>query len=148
MSNAESPITNHQSGQWMVKVCHIRVRYADTDQMGVVYYSRYLEWFEVGRTEYLRELGWPYRRMEEEGVFLPVVEAHVRYHRPARYDDLVQIRTSIGEVSGARLKIECEVWLEEQLLASGYTNHAFLNGAGKPIRPPRVFVEALRQNDQ
>ncbi|MCD6336154.1 MAG: acyl-CoA thioesterase [Candidatus Latescibacteria bacterium] len=130
------------------KTCSIRVRYADTDQMGVVYYSRYLEWFEVGRTEYLRALGWPYRRMEEEGVFLPVVEAHVQYHRSTHYDDLVQVRTRIGEMSGVRLKIECEVWREGELLASGYTVHAFLNGDGKPIRPSKVFVEALKQNEQ
>jgi len=86
--------------------------------------------------------------MEEEGVFLPVVEAHVQYHKPAHYDDRVALRTSIGEVAGARLKIKCEVWRDEELLASGYTVHAFLNGTGKPIRPPRVFVEALRQNDR
>ena len=129
----------------MIKTCSIRVRYADTDQMRVAYYSRYLEWFEVGRTEYLREFGWPYRRMEEEGVFLPVVEAHVRYHKSARYDDRIQVRTCVGEISGARLKIECEVWREDQLLASGYTVHTFLNADGKLIRPPKMFVEALKQ---
>ena len=129
----------------MTKTCSIRVRYADTDQMRVAYYSRYLEWFEVGRTEYLREFGWPYRRMEEEGVFLPVVEAHVRYHKSARYDDRIQVRTCVGEISGARLKIECEVWREDQLLASGYTVHTFLNADGKLIRPPKMFVEALKQ---
>ncbi len=129
----------------MTKTCSIRVRYADTDQMRVAYYSRYLEWFEVGRTEYLREFGWPYRRMEEEGVFLPVVEAHVRYHKSARYDDRIQVRTRVGEISGARLKIECEVWREDQLLASGYTVHTFLNADGKLIRPPKMFVEALKQ---
>ena len=99
----------------------------------------------MGRTEYLREFGWPYRRMEEEGVFLPVVEAHVQYHRSAHYDDLVQVRTRIGEMSGVRLKIECEVWRDEKLLASGYTVHTFLNADGKLIRPPKVFVEALKQ---
>ncbi|MFH1006495.1 MAG: thioesterase family protein [Candidatus Latescibacterota bacterium] len=136
-----------ENAQALVRVYNIRVRYADTDPMGVVYYSRYLEWFEAGRTEYLRQAGWPYRRMEEEGVFLPVVEAHVQYHRSARYDDLVQIRTSFCALSGARLKILCEVWRDDERLACGYTVHAFLNRAGKPIRPPGFFVETLRQHE-
>ncbi len=145
MKNAKCAPSITKSGSMITKTCSIRVRYADTDQMRVAYYSRYLEWFEVGRTEYLREFGWPYRSMEEEGVFLPVVEAHVRYHKSAHYDDRIQVRTCIGGMSGARLKIECEVWREDQLLASGYTVHTFLNADGKLIRPPKVFVEALKQ---
>src|SRR5262245_28192662 len=71
----------------------VRVRYADTDQMGVVYYANYLVWFEVARTEWLREGGWSYREMEADGISLPVIEAHCEYRQPARYDDEIEIRT-------------------------------------------------------
>ena len=71
----------------------VRVRYADTDQMGVVYYANYLVWFEVARTEWLRDGGWSYREMEADGIALPVIEAHCEYRQPARYDDEIEIRT-------------------------------------------------------
>ncbi len=77
----------------------LRVRYAETDRMGVVYYANYLVWFEVARADLLRTLGWTYREMEESGVYLPVIEAHCEYRRPARYDDDVEIRTTGSVVS-------------------------------------------------
>ena len=95
----------------------VRVRYADTDRMGVVYYANYLVWFEVGRTEWLRETGWSYREMESEGVALPVIEARCEYRQPARYDDEVEIATRatlltpdtghVGMVAGARAESLC-----------------------------------------
>ena len=84
----------------------MRVRYADTDQMGVVYYANYLVWFEIGRTEWLRDAGWNYRDMEETGVSLPVIEAHCEYRQPARYDDEIEIRTTATAMTPARLRFD------------------------------------------
>ena len=81
-------------GQDPDRTTRVRVRYADTDQMGVVYYANYLVWFEVGRTEWLRDAGWNYRDMEEAGISLPVIEAHCEYRQSARYDDEIEIRTA------------------------------------------------------
>jgi acyl-CoA thioester hydrolase len=116
----------------------VRVRYADTDQMGVAYYANYLAWFEVGRTELLRALGWSYREMEAAGVSLPVIEATCRYHRPARYDDELQIRTTGSLVSGIQLAFDYEVVRAQtgETLATGRTLHAGVNPQGRPCRLP------------
>ena len=119
----------------------LRVRYADTDRMGVVYYANYLIWFEVGRTEWLRETGWTYRQMEEEGVALPVIEAHCEYRQPVRYDDEIEIATHASLVTPIRIKFQYDVLRASDgiLSASGYTVHAAVDGSGKPCRlPPRV----------
>ena len=123
---------------------HIRVRYAETDKMGIVYYARYLEWFEVGRTELLRSLDMPYAQLEKEGVGLPVIEAFCKYRNSAKYDDLVQIVSRLSEIPKARIKIEYEVLDEQQnVLAEGYTIHIFMNQEGKPMRPPAHFIQNL-----
>lgn len=116
----------------------VRVRYGETDTMGVAYYANYLVWFEVGRTEWLRQLGWTYREMEAEGLFLPVVEARCEYRRPARYDDELEVRTRGSVVSGARVRFEYEVvrTSDKMLVAAGETIHAVLNGDGRPRRLP------------
>ena len=90
-------------------VSTLRVRYAETDKMGVVYYANYLVWFEVGRADLLRSLGWTYREMESAGVSLPVIEAHCAYQRPARYDDESEIRTVGRMLSPVRMEFEYEV---------------------------------------
>jgi acyl-CoA thioester hydrolase len=126
--------------------CQIRVRYAETDGMGVVYYGNYLIWFEVGRTDLLRQLGESYREIEEnEGVYLPVVEAHCRYHRPARYDDLVDIVTRASRPSRASVQFDYELSRAEDriLLASGSTLHVAVGRDGKPRRLPRKLRELL-----
>ena len=87
----------------------VRVRYAETDRMGVVYYANYLVWFEVGRTELLRTLGWSYREMEQAGIGLPVIEATCLYHRPARYDDELEIRTEGTLVSAVRMQFDYQI---------------------------------------
>ena len=87
----------------------VRVRYAETDRMGVVYYSNYLVWFEVGRTEWLRETGWSYREMEVEGVSLPVIEAHCEYRQPARYDDEIEIVTRASLLTPVRIRFDYDV---------------------------------------
>jgi len=121
----------------------ILVRYAEVDRMDFVHSSRYLEWFEIGRTELLRAIGLPYRELEDEGVFLPVVEAHVEYIKPVRYDDRLRIVTR-GSVEGARLRMEYEVLRDGELVAKGYTVHACLNRERRPIRPPKELREALK----
>jgi acyl-CoA thioester hydrolase len=116
----------------------LRVRYAETDTMGVVYYANYLVWFEVGRTDLLRGTGWSYREMEAEGVSLPVIEAHCEYRQPARYDDVLEVRTRGAILSTVRLRFDYEVVrsADGMLLATGHTVHASLDRSGRPCRLP------------
>ena len=124
----------------------VRVRYAETDKMGVVYYANYLVWFEVGRADLLRSLGWTYRDMEHAGISLPVIEAHCVYQRPARYDDELEIRTTGRMLSPVRMEFTYEVRRIDDgvVAASGKTVHAALDKGGKPCRLPerirRVFA--------
>ena len=115
-------------------VSRIRVRYAETDQMGVVYYANFFVWFEVGRTDLLRASGWSYREMEAGGISLPVIEAHCAYRRPARYDDDLEIRTRGTIVSPVRVQFEYEVVRprDDLSLATGRTVHAALAGVSAP----------------
>ena len=87
----------------------VRVRYAETDRMGVVYYANYFVWFEVARTDWLRDTGWSYRAMEAEGTTLPVIEAHCEYRRPAHYDDELDVRTRATLLSPVRIRFDYEV---------------------------------------
>ena len=121
----------------------MRVRYAETDQMAVVYYANYLVWFEVGRTDLLRQHGWSYREMEVDGYSLPVIDAQCTYKAPAKYDDEIEVRTSGGMMSPVRMKFSYEVvrTVDHAVLAVGSTVHATLDRAGKPRRlPERVRV--------
>lgn len=122
------------------------MRYAETDQMGVVYYANYFVWFEVGRTDLLRHEGWSYLNMEREGFSLPVVEAHCEYRRPARYDDELEIRTKGELLSPVRVKFQYELVRPSDgtLLADGHTIHAVLGATGRPRRLPervRAFLQ-------
>jgi len=116
----------------------VRVRYAETDRMGVVYYANYLVWFEVGRTDLIRTLGRSYRQLEDEGVILPVIEAHCEYRQSARYDDEIEIRTTGAVLSPVRMKFMYEVVRRADgvSIASGHTIHASLDPRGKPRRLP------------
>jgi acyl-CoA thioester hydrolase len=119
----------------------IRVRYAETDKMGVVYYANYFVWFEVGRTDLLRESGWNYREMEIDGFALPVIEAHCAYRESAKYDDEIDVRTSGAMLSPVRVQFTYEVVriADAATLATGTTVHATLDRTGRPCRlPPRV----------
>jgi acyl-CoA thioester hydrolase len=124
----------------------VRVRYAETDQMGVVYYANYLVWFELGRTEWLRETGWTYREIEAEGLALPVIEAHCEYRLGARYDDHLEIRTTGRLVSPVRLAFDYEVVRcgDGAVLAVGHTIHATIDRGGRPVRLPARVKELLR----
>ena len=129
-------------------VIQLRVRYSETDQMGTFYNSRALEWFECGRTELMRNrLRMSYAALEEKGVFLPLVEAHLEFQGGARYDDLLRI-TSMVELHGrAKLRFDVEITRNEtgSPVVRGYTVHAFTDTQGKPIRPPEWFVTLLEK---
>ena len=116
----------------------LRVRYAETDQMGVAWHGQYFAWFEVGRTDLLRHLGCTYRELEEEGLRLPVIEASARYLLPARYDDLLEVRTRLATMGGARLVFDYEIRREgtDSPLATGSTAHAAVDRQGRPRRLP------------
>lgn len=125
----------------------LRVRYEETDQMGVVYHANYLNWFEIGRTELIREMGITYRELESRGLLLPVVEAEMKFRQPAKYDDIVTIETRIADYSPATMTFESAIMRSngeaEELLVSGRTRHVWLNGAWKPVR---VLKEAPELN--
>jgi acyl-CoA thioester hydrolase len=116
----------------------VRVRYAETDKMGVAYYANYFVWFEVGRTDWLRSFGSTYRDMEREGIVLPVIEAHCEYRRPSRYDDELEVRTNGRMLSPVRLEFSYTVVHrgDDQVTASGRTVHAALDPSGRPCRLP------------
>ena len=122
----------------LVRRTRVRVRYAETDRMGVVYYANYLIWFEVGRTEWLRETGWSYREMEAAGVSLPVIETHCEYRQSARYDDEIEILTRASLLTPVRIRFDYDVvrTRDQALTAVGYTVHAALDAGGRPCRLP------------
>ena len=134
---------------WMVdmeEVCELseRIRYADTDQMGVVHHAKFLEYFEMGRTEYMRRRGLPYSEVERRGIYLVIVEAHLRYHKPAEYDNIVLIRTHLDRLGGAKIRFSYEVLDEDgTLLVSGYTVLGSVNRQGRAVRLPEWIKEAL-----
>lgn len=119
----------------------IVVRYAETDMMGVVYHGSYLPWFEIGRTQLLKDIGLSYRKLESEGFRLPVLEVSVQYLRPAVYDDTIAIHSTVREKPGVRIRIEYEVRRGDVLIATGWTLHAFVDTQGRPVRPPADAVE-------
>jgi acyl-CoA thioester hydrolase len=123
----------------------IRVRYAETDAMGVVYYANYLLWFEVARADLLRKAGWSYREMEADGYMLPVLEAHCVYRQPARYDDELDVKTTGALVSPVRVKFLYDVVrsADDVHLATGYTVHASIDRGGRPCRLPERVRELL-----
>jgi acyl-CoA thioester hydrolase len=126
-------------------VSTLRVRYAETDKMGVVYYANYLVWFEVGRADLLRSLGWTYREMEVAGIQLPVIEAHCEYLKPARYDDEIEVRTEGRMLSPVRMEFQYQVVRkqDQSVAASGRTVHAAVDTAGKPCRLPERVREVF-----
>jgi acyl-CoA thioester hydrolase len=119
-------------------ISRVRVRYAETDKMGVVYYANYFVWFEIGRTDLLRASGWNYRDMEAEGFALPVIEASCAYRESARYDDELEVRTTGELLSPVRVKFSYVVVraADAATLATGTTVHASLDGNGRPCRLP------------
>lgn len=111
----------------------IRVRYKETDQMGVAYHANYLIWFEVGRAELMRSIGLPYREFEKNGLFLPVLKVYCEYKHAVKYDEQITVVTRLQELQNVRLYFSYEIRLDNRLMAGGYTEHAFINEKGKPV---------------
>ena len=128
----------------------VRVRYADTDQMGVVYYANYLVWLEVARTEFLRSLGIDYRNIEKEKqLALPVVEAYCKYKAPARYDEIIMIRIKVSQVKNSSLRFDYSLFNKEnnELLAVAYTTHVFIDKDRRPVRMPKEIQNMFEKRN-
>ena len=125
----------------------IRVRYEETDQMGVVYHAKYFTWFEVARIQLLDEIGIPYKELEREGYFLPVLSCSAIFKHPAQFDDRLIIKLKIYLSSLLRLKISYKVLRKDLMIATGTTEHAFISNEGKVIRPPASFIKLLEGTD-
>ena len=125
----------------------IRIRYADTDQMQFAYNGKYLEYFEVGRTEMLRENGLAYNFIEKQGFQLPVIEAYVKYLNPAHYDEIIEIESYVKENPVFKIHIDYTMRKAGSgiVVAEGFTKHVFIDKeTKKPLRPPEFFVEAMK----
>lgn len=123
----------------------IRVRYSETDQMGVVYHANYLPYFEIGRVEWLRNKGVSYKVLEESGVGLPIASLTLNYKKPARYDDLLTVKTKFKKYSGVKIELECEIWSDKnELLTTGHFILVFINlKTGKPIVPSDYLIALM-----
>lgn len=119
---------------------HFRVRYYETDAMGIVHHSNYLRWFELGRTEYLRAVDLTYRTLEDRGIGSPVIGIRSRYHHPARYDDLIELQTWVQAYDGIRLTMGYAVRCEGRLICSGESDHAFVS-SGRAVAPVRSLPD-------
>ena len=122
---------------------NIRISYRDTDKMGVVYHANYLVFFEMGRTELLRKLGYSYDKMEQKGMFFPVVNAQCNFHSPAKYDDVITVETRIIELKNVTITFGYKIKLDGKLLVSGSTKHPMVNKNFKPARIPQNLKELL-----
>ena len=128
----------------MTHKIELRVRYEETDRMGVVYYGNYLVWFEIARTEFFRALGILYRELEEkDGLRLMVAQAECVYRSPATYDDVVTVQTDISEIKNSSLSFSYKVFCGARLLAAGKTSHVFTNKEGRPVRIPDGVRKAI-----
>ena len=126
---------------------NVRVRYAETDQMGVVYHGNYAQYFEMGRVEWLRNLGISYKWMEENGVMLPVVSLQMNYKKPARYDDLLRVKTILKSQTSVKIEFDYEIYNEQNdLLTTGYSMLVFVDmKTGRPMVPPSYVTEKISQ---
>ena len=125
----------------------LRVRYGETDQMGYVYYGNYPLYYEVARTEMIRKLGWPYKKIEESGVMLPVLTLNVKYIKPALYDDELTIKTIVRKLPSARIEFEYEVYNEKnELINKGDTSLVFVDmKTMKPTSAPQGFLDDIKK---
>ena len=124
----------------------VRVRYAETDAMGVVHHASYFIWLEYARVEWLKACGLDYKKLEQNGFFLPVVEANLRYHAPTFFDDEVRIKlTPPSDIQRVRFTLIYELLRDNMHIADGQTVHVFLNKERKLIKPPPFFIETLRK---
>jgi acyl-CoA thioester hydrolase len=128
----------------------VRVRYAETDRMGYVYYGNYATYYEVARGELMRKLGLSYVKFEADGYFLPIAEMRVKYIKPALYDELLSVKAILKSWRHGRLEFEYEVYNEKgELINTGYTLQVFVDGnTRRPTRPPQYFIEALENAER
>ena len=121
----------------------IRVRYSETDQMGYVYYGNYAQYFEVARVEWLRKLGVSYKSLEENGIMLPVLKLEVNYHKPAKYDDLLTIKTTVKKKPLVKIEFDFEIYNEQnELLTTGFTSLVFIDmKRNKPTKAPQNILD-------
>jgi len=124
-------------------VLRVRVAFADTDAMGVAWHGNYLRWFEMARTELMRATALPYPALVARGFHLPVIEALVRYRRPARYDDLLGVSIARVHAAGVRLHVGYRIECDAALIVEGHTEHAFTDATGRVTRPPRDVQEVF-----
>ena len=127
----------------------LRVRYAETDAMGIVHHAAYIPWFEVGRSDWLRDAGFPYTEFEKMGYYLVVAEVGARYYHPAHYDELVTVRTWMGEIQSRAVRIEYEVVNENgDLLVTGFTKHICIDRSNRPRRLPKPLLQAVERRNK
>lgn len=127
----------------------IEVRYAETDQMGVVYYANYYVWFEVGRTGLMKDYGFNYRDLEEQGYFLPVIESHANYFQSAKYGATVNLETRVNREGRSKLRFEYICFDEQgEKLVTGHTVHIFMNHHGRPVKLPNGLAELFEKSDE
>lgn len=124
----------------------LRVRYGETDQMGVVYHGNYAQYFEVGRVEWLRKFGISYKQMEESGIMLPVISLNVKFKKPARYDDLIKVKTELVKIPSVTIEFNYEILnTENELLALGNTSLVFMDiNKNRPTKCPQYLLDKLR----
>jgi acyl-CoA thioester hydrolase len=124
----------------------VRVRYSETDQMGVVYHGSYIPFFEMGRVEWLRNKGVSYKSLEESGISLPIVSMSINYKKPARYDDLLTIKTRFKKYSSVKIEFDCEIFGEQNdLLTTAHFILVFVDmKTGRPMVPPREILEIIQ----
>ena len=125
---------------------NIRVSYRDTDKMGVVYYAIYFVFFEMGRTELMRQIGFTYDEMEKQGLYFPVVNAQCNYHAPAHYDDLITVETTISELKNVTVTFSYKIKCDDKVLVTGSTKHPLVNYAFKPTRIPQNLKDLLQKH--
>ena len=133
----------------MIEYLHpIKVYYRDVDKMGIVYYSRYFEYFEESRTELFASMGLQITNVEQEGVALPVISSYCEFKKGAKFEDVILIKSWVNEMPRSTLKISYRAVLKKtnDLLAKGHTIHAFINSLGKPIRPPKRFLDCIKNH--
>lgn len=123
----------------------IRVRYAETDAMGIAHHSNFTHWFEHARVEMMDKIGLPYIELEKQGALMPVLEVHIKFLAPAYFDDRLKVKLLIKECPRARIRVEYQVFRQKTLLAIGETLHTFINREGKAIRPPEAFLEMIKK---
>jgi acyl-CoA thioester hydrolase len=145
-SDADSLATESQRAADVTVRTQVRVLYADTDRMGIVYHANYLRWAEAGRGEWMRARGRTYKEVEAAGIYLPLVESHLRYHAPAFYDDILTVETFIVFAQRASIKMGYRFWAEgkpEKPIVTGYTIHALTDAKGRVLRVPKDWYDVF-----